>query len=325
MKRCNGCGSVLQCNDVNGEGYTWDISKDICSRCFRLVNYGEYKVVVKDNEDYLKVLEEIDDEDLVVYVSSLINLNMDYIDSFKRVLLVLTKRDVLPKSVVDSKIVNYVERRVKNLIGIEVISSVKNYNLDSLFGKIKKENKSSKVYFVGNTNSGKSTLVNKLVCNYFGKECQVAVSMYPSTTLDKVSIKLGEEEFIDTPGLIDQGSIINYIDSKMLKMITPKKEIKPLTYQLSGKGTLLIANLVRLEYECFSKNSMTVYINNGIAVKKINDKRTDLLEGEVSSFTLGDNKDIVITDLGFLKFVKKIKLKVYTYKGVRVYERDNLI
>ena len=43
----------------------------------------------------------------------------------------------------------------------------------------------------------------------------------------------------------------------------------------------------------------------------------------------GGNKmgkgDIVISDLCFIKFTKAIRLDVYTFDNVLVYERDNLI
>ena len=99
------------------------------------------------------------------------------------------------------------------------------------------------------TNSGKSTLINKLIKNYSNEDIEVTTSMYPSTTLNKIEIKLNELKIVDTPGLISSGSILNSLDLKNIKKITPKKEIKPRSYQLKGTGSLLIENYIRIDYK----------------------------------------------------------------------------
>ena len=58
IKNCTGCGVLLQDENVLQEGYTTSIDNDICQRCFRMKNYGEYQVVTKSNEEYLKILKE---------------------------------------------------------------------------------------------------------------------------------------------------------------------------------------------------------------------------------------------------------------------------
>ena len=93
----------------------------------------------------------------------------------------------------------------------------------------------NKVYLVGETNSGKSTLVNKIIKNYTDSEDMITTSLMPSTTLDTIEIKLDDElMLVDTPGIINKNSIINYIDVKTIKKITPKNEIKPKTFQIKN-------------------------------------------------------------------------------------------
>lgn len=323
IKKCIGCGIILQTTDRKKEGYVDNINKEICERCFRLKNYGEYKEVTLDNELYKKILSEIPKDSLVVYLTSLLNINLDYIKEFKNVIIVLTKKDLLPKSVKDYKIKNYISNIVNNYLDIEIISSVKNYNLDSLISKINKYKKSNDVYFVGMTNSGKSTLINKLIKNYSNKEIEVTTSMYPSTTLNKIEIVLDNLKIIDTPGLLSEGSILNEISQKEIKKITPKKEIKPRSYQLKGKGTLVIENYIRLDY--YSDNNLTIYIANNVNITKMKHNNPKLKDGEKISFNLEDNKDIVIEDLCFIKFTKKCKIDIYTPLKVNIYERENLI
>ena len=130
MIRCLGCGVVLQDKDPDKDGYVIDIKKKLCERCFIIKNYGQSKLVKKTNIDYMHILNNIRDNDIVVYVSSLLTLNLDYLSKFKQVILVLTKRDVLPKSVKDGKIIKYVKDKYKNIIDVITISAYKKYHLD---------------------------------------------------------------------------------------------------------------------------------------------------------------------------------------------------
>ena len=312
-RKCMGCGNILKDDELE---------HNICNRCFRLKHYGEYHVTNKDNDDYLKIINNIDSNDLVIYVTSLLNLTIMDLSKFNNIIVVLTKRDILPKSVKDNKIIDYVKNHY-NFKDIEVISSIKNYNLDNLISKIEKYNK-KKVYLIGNTNSGKSTLLNKLIENYSESDIDITTSMYPSTTLDTIEVKINDIMFIDTPGIIDNGSVINYIDYKMLKKITPKKEVKPRTYQIKGKGSLVIEDLVRIDYET-NDNSMTIYIANSVNILRVGEANPRLKDLPKREFNLENDKDIIITDLCFIKFVKGLKVKIYANNNINVYERDNLI
>ena len=326
IKRCSGCGIVLQDIDSNKDGYVDDINKDLCERCFRLRYYGVYKNTSKDNSSFEKVLDKINNDDLVVFVVNILNLNLDLLSKFKRVLLVITKRDLLPKSIKDYKIIKYIENMsIHNVVDIEVVSSIKNYNLDSLYNKINKYNKTGYAYLVGNTNSGKSTLLNKIIKNYTSLNPNITESMYPSTTLDKIDIVINDKlTIVDTPGIVSCGSVINYMDKKMLKKIIPKAEIRPITFQLSGSGSLIIEDIIRVDYKTIN-TSMTVYMANNLKIRKLADSRSEFLDGIEYSFKLGKGMDIVIEDLLFMKFVSPIDVKIYSYDKYDVRSRDNLI
>ena len=311
-KKCLGCGNLLDDN----------YDKDLCERCFRLKYYGEYQVTNKSNIDYFKILDSISENDLVLYITSIFNINLEYLKKFKNVIIVITKKDILPKSIKDLKIINYIKEHYGEY-DVEVISSFKNYNLDNLMNKIKKYNK-NKVYLVGNTNSGKSTLLNKIINNYSDNNPSITTSIYPSTTLDVINVNIDNIMFIDTPGIIDERSIINYIDNNTLKVITPKKEIKPRTYQIKGKGSLIIENMIRLDYEV-EIGSMTIYISNAVNIVRVGFNNNKLHELEKREFNLEKRKDIVITDLCFIKFVGLVKVQIYANSNIKIYERDNLI
>ncbi|MBQ7137158.1 MAG: ribosome biogenesis GTPase YqeH [Bacilli bacterium] len=331
-KYCIGCGVLLQDENMTIDGYTTSMENDICSRCFRMKNYGEYQIVTKSNEEYIDILKSVNKtNDLVLYIVDLLNLDRDlkhirnYINN--KVILVLSKRDVLPKSVKDEKLIDYFKNMELDYDDIVVVSPNKNYNIDELLHVIKKYKTSKNVYVVGHTNVGKSTLINKLMKNYSENECELTISPLPSTTLNKISIKLSDDlTLIDTPGLIDRGNIVNYVDPSLLKKINPKKEIKPKTYQIKKGQCLIIGNLIRVDYVEGGKNSFTVFMSNDLKVQRFNlQKQEGLKDLYPNELDVLYHEDVVVNGLGFIKIVEKAKVVIYADKNVEIYTRRSLI
>lgn len=323
-KICHGCGINLQNEDLEKDGYVSDLEFSLCERCFRIANYNENKVVLKNNVDYFKIFDNIKDSDLVIYVSSLLTLNLDYLNRFKKVILVLTKRDIIPKSVKNEKIINYLSERYKNILDILVVSAHKNIQIDELYNKMNSYGRKKKIYFVGATNSGKSTLINSLIKNYGDNSKLITTSAFPSTTLGVIPVFLNNLNIYDTPGIVIDGSIINYLNNKDLKKINSKKEIKPITFQLSGSGSVMIDDYLRVDY-ITSKSSMTIYAANSLNIRSISLSNGSFKKYEFCSLDKLCNKDVVIEDIGFLKFTDEVSLKIYYKNCIEIRVRDNLI
>ena len=331
-RHCKGCGILLQDENLLLPGYTTDLSNDICQRCFRIKNYGEYQIVTNNNVEYLKVLEAVGKtNDLVIYVTDLINLEKDF-DIIRniipnRMILVLNKKDVLPKSVKEEKLYDYFKEYNIFFDEIITVSTKNNYNMDYLLKRIKMLQTTKNVYVVGRTNAGKSSLINNIIRNYSESGEELTMSALPSTTLNTVSISLNEHlTLIDTPGLLDSGSIINKLDVDLVKKISPKKEIKPKTYQLRVGQGININDLVRIDYLEGDRNSFTVFVSNELKVSRINSKtNNNLKELDKSTYDVKYDTDIVVNGLGFVKIMNKGKVNVYLDKDVEVYLRKSLI
>lgn len=332
-KKCLGCGVTLQDQNILQEGYITSLENNICQRCFRMKNYGEYQVVTKSNEEYIDILRNVGKtKDLVLYITDLLNLEEDFTEIRNllpnKMILVLNKKDVLPKSVKEKKLIEYLDNLNVKVEEVIVISCSKNYNIDYLMKKIKLHQTSKNVYVVGHTNAGKSSLINKLIKNYSETNQELTMSPLPSTTLNMVNIEINEYlNLIDTPGLVDSGSILNHVDEKLTKKISPKKEIKPRTYQLRKNQSIIIEDLIRIDYIEGDKNSFTVFVSNDLKVKRLlnlmnNEELKDLNK---TTYNVKYDEDLVISGLGFIKIVNKGIIDVYLDKDVKAFTRKSLI
>ena len=332
-KRCAGCGVLLQDENILQEGYTTNLENDLCQRCFRMKNYGEYQVVTKSNEEYIEILKSVGEtKDLVLYITDLLNLekNIEEIRTIipNKMILVLNKMDVLPKSVKEEKLKKYLANKDVNFEEIIVISTEKNYNIDYLLKRIKYFQTSKNVYVVGHTNAGKSSLINKLIKNYSDKTQELTMSPLPSTTLNMVNIEINDHlNLIDTPGLVDTGSILNHVTPEMVKKISAKKEIKPRTYQLRKNQSIIIEDLVRIDYVEGEKNSFTVFVSNDLKIKRLLNlfNNEELKDKNKITYNLKYDEDLAISGLGFIKIVDKGVIDVYIDKDVDTFTRRSLI
>lgn len=337
-KKCLGCGSIMQIENPEQEGYVDEKdynSSIICKRCFRMKYYGEYYPVNKKNDEFIDIVKSINNtDDLVLYVVDLFTLshNINIIHKYlsNDIIIVITKRDIMPKSIKNSKLIKFVEElnEKDNIIDTVIVSSFNNEGLDELYNKIRQYQTSKNVYVVGSTNAGKSTLVNKLVKNYSTEVSNITASIMPSTTLNQINVKLTDDlTLIDTPGIIDETSMINYANPKLLKKIIPKKEIKPITYQINKGKSIEIDEIARIDYNYGGKNSFTLFMSNGLRISQVNvtthvDKYKDLVK---YNFEITGEQDVVINGLGYIKIIEPGLVTVWAPKNIDVSLRSSMV
>lgn len=329
MNKCQGCGAILQNDFIDGIGYAKKIDSNYCERCFRIKHYNDYKRVEKTNDDFMPIIKEINKtKDLVVLLVDLFNIPESLKDITSEldndILLVLTKRDILPVSIYEDRLIEYFSNLSRKIVDTIIISSNKNYNIDEVMDRIVNYKTSKKVYIVGFTNAGKSTFINKILYNYTDKLPSITTSILPSTTIDTIDIEINDNLILtDTPGLIETGSILDLVDEYMLKRIVPKKEIKPITYQIKDKQAIYIDEFIKLEFS--NKNNITIYMSNDLKIErkfKDNDRLSNLIKQTIK---VSEKEDIVITGLGFIKVMKSDDITIYTIKGTKVYTRKSFI
>ena len=324
MNKCLGCGALLQNTDSSLEGYVKDLDNKYCERCFKITHYNDYIFSNKSNLEYLEKIKYINKtKDLVVLTIDFLNMiDLDKIKINNPVLIVFTKKDILPRSVIPSKFISKIKCNldVKDML---FVSSKNHYNLDLLYSLIMKYKISKNVYVVGLTNAGKSSLINKMIKNYSDNSSDITISNLPSTTLDFLEKEINDDLIlIDTPGLLDDRNIIFKIDKDMIKKIVPKKEINPIIFQINRKQSIVVENLFRLDLD---DNNIIMYLSNNLDIQryyKDNDKLNHLHK---YSIKVNDNQDLVIKGLGFIKFKKGCIFNLYLIDDVKYFVRDSIV
>jgi len=363
---CIGCGATIQTTDKTGLGFTpqsalekgLETGEVYCQRCFRLRHYNEITDVQLTDDDFLKLLHEVGDSDaLVVNVIDIFDFNGSVIPGLPRfvsgndVLLVGNKKDILPKSVKPGKISQWLTERAheEGLRPVDVVltSAQNKHAIREVIDKIEHYRKGRDVYVVGVTNVGKSTLINAIIQEITGDQNVITTSRFPGTTLDKIEIPLDDGSYIyDTPGIIHRHQMAHYLTAKNLKYVSPKKEIKPKTYQLNPEQTLFLGGLGRFDFISGEKQGFTAFFDNELKLHRTklegasafygkhlgtlltppnNKEKEDFPKLVQHVFTIKDKTDLVISGLGWIRVTGTAKVAVWAPEGVAVVTRKAII
>lgn len=332
IKKCIGCGAVLQSENMGEEGYIKKekiLTANYCERCFKITHYGN-SFLIEKQVDINEFINKINNQKKpVIYLLDLTcisNTTLELLKNIKtKIYLVLTKRDLIPKSVKDKKLISYIKENYINIEDIMIVSSNKMWNIDNLYNKLKKDN-IKEAYVLGYTNSGKSTLINSLLKSK-GKNPSIVTSMVPNTTCELINIDLdGFLTIIDTPGFINENSIVNFLNIKEYLKLIPKKEIKPKIYNLRPGFTIIIENIIRIENNTEENVNLIFYLKNELKYKKVKITTSDELKILTrKTIELNGSEDIIIEGLGFIKCPKKTKLTIYINNDKIITKRKKMI
>ena len=360
--KCYGCGVTLQQEDKTKIGYVPKNTKNkdgpmLCLRCFQLQHYHKIEKTTMANDDFLHILQNISETNsLVVYIIDIFDFNGSIIRGLARhidndLIVVANKRDILPKSLSDRKIIHWLQKQlhVQGIKPLDVLltSGKKNYQLDALLSALDTYRKGRDVYVIGVTNVGKSSLINALLKHYSNEtNTFITTSELPGTTLDLIAIPLDDKSFLyDTPGIINMHQIAHKVAPTDLASIMPSGELRPKTYQLQSEQTLYFGGLARMDFISGNPAGYTCYFSRSINVHRTKTKKADALynthqtlspciqeitkieDMKTYEFTLPKAKvDIVISGLGFITTKNpKAIIAILAPKGVSVVLRESLL
>jgi 30S ribosome assembly GTPase len=346
---CQGCGIALQTIDPAKEGFSPKVNAILCKRCYRLTHYGELQLSANHRiktEALLKKLASLDA--LFLWVIDLFHLEESMIDGLirhlpqKDIIIVATKRELLPATLSQHKITSMIQQRCKssNIIpkGIVVVSDFGKDGTTDVFKAIDIFRNNRDVVVFGVANAGKSTLINAL----FPHRLPLTVSQFPGTTIDLIPIVERGYTIYDTPGIEMRNHFLDLLSANQVKILQPKTAIKPIVYQLSSKQTLIIGQIAMIHIDIKDEVSAVLYLPEGVDVHRTKtenaqaywDKHTD---GKVpylsQKFELiehtwkkSDEKtDVVLMYIGFISILGDCTIKTQAIEPCGIFVRKAVI
>ncbi len=299
-KKCLGCGIALQNNDEQNLGYTPNIEKDYCMRCFKLKHYGKNikEDILIDNKSIVDKINQ--SKVFTLFLTDFLNISWEVIETYKNIktnkCLVITKKDLFPNNIIIEKFINNIKKTYEIDSKIYFIS-VKE-DLSSFYKEIFDKRK---VLLAGYTVAGKSSLINKITGS------NILESKTQTTTLDFIEIKHGENIFYDTPGFLYKNKIGEVSFNKKIK-----PNVKQIKYNEEVKIDKYILN-------SNVDNNLIFYIPNYLDIIKRKNKTELNLRINVPK-----NSDLVIKGLGFIN-VKQSSIIKTNIPAYLIEVRDSLV
>lgn len=360
-KHCVGCGIKLQNENSDLEGYTpKEIKKNedmYCQRCFQLKHYGKYTLNKLTRDDYRREVNSLLDKvDLVIPVFDIIHFegafDVDILDILreKDSIIVINKLDLIPMDKHPSEVANWVKNRLAEEgiapLDIAIVSTKNGYGINGIYKKIKHfypDGVNGMV--IGVTNVGKSSIINRLV----GKKI-ATVSKYPGTTLKNVLNKIPYTNIglYDTPGLIPEGRISDYLCDVCAQKTVPSTEISRKTFKTKKDRVIMIGNLLdfRILNEDETKPIFTLFASREIPFHETNiEKAKELKQNnyfdipcekcrekfnsqkkEKKTILINQGEELVFKGLGWIS-VKRgpLKIELTIPSGVELISRKAFI
>ena len=345
MTTCKGCGVKLQSDDSLKVGYQINEKHAYCQRCYRLVHYGEITHTLSMDFNYQTIANQINlSASLLVWIVDLLDIESSLISginrifNYQKIIIIATKRDLLPKKVNDKKLIAFIKGRL-NAFDIEIKDILlvgKTTKTDLILNYIKSHLTSQQVTFIGQANAGKSTLINRLTHNN-----SLTVSYYPGTTLDMITLNYPEFTIYDSPGFGNPHNYLWYLKKEDLKYVIFKNPLKEKIYQIYSAQSFAIENLVRFDISPQDKCSVVFYFSEFLNIHRGKLINADKYWDNINSNLLKTNNliikkkhlnllpapfDIVIKGLGWIKIINPIdSLSVYVHQDVDVIIRKVMI
>lgn len=365
--RCYHCGAILQCENENEKGYiipeslhrATPIQIIYCDRCFETMKaFNNSELEQKVDQEVLKILDDAFATDaLIIWVVDLFSfngtLNSEIAKKVKKlnVIVVGNKRDLFPLNVKDESLVEYLNTTF-NAYGIKpksvrLLGATNKIDSKQLIDSVNTARKGHDVYMIGNSTSGKTSIINRAMKGFENKTTrQIKTITYPGTSVNVLEIPLSRSSFFyELPGISQTTSATGKLEKDVVRQIVPKKAVKLITRTMSAGDALMVGSLAAFEIIKGKTTNYRFYSAEGVETRKVQSKKLDdyinennirrfarpvserlvsFLDYDMFEYAMENDKkwhDIAIEGLGWLSFIAQGQMiRVRLPKGVALKE-----
>ncbi len=365
--RCYHCGAILQCENENEKGYiipeslhrATPIQIIYCDRCFETMKaFNNSELEQKVDQEVLKILDDAFATDaLIIWVVDLFSfngtLNSEIANKIKKlnVVVVGNKRDLFPVNMKDESLVEYLVDRF-NAYGIKpksvrLLGATNKIDSKELIDSMNAARKGHDVYMIGNSTSGKTSIINRAMKGFENKTSrQIKTITYPGTSVNVLEIPLSRSSFFyELPGISQTTSATGKLEKDVIRQIVPKKAVKVITRTMSAGDALMVGSLAAFEVIKGKTANYRFYSAEGVETRKVQSKKLDdyinennirrfarpvserlvsFLDYDMFEYAMENDKkwhDIAIEGLGWLSFIAQGQMiRIRLPKGVALKE-----
>ena len=365
--RCYHCGAILQCENENEKGYiipeslhrATPIQIIYCDRCFETMKaFNNSELEQKVDQEVLKILDDAYATDaLIIWVVDLFSfngtLNSEIAKKVKKlnVVAVGNKRDLFPANVKEESLVEYLVETF-NAYGIKpksvrLLGATNKIDSKELIDSMNAARKGHDVYMIGNSTSGKTSIINRAMKGFENKTSrQIKTITYPGTSVNVLEIPLSRSSFFyELPGISQTTSATGKLEKDVIRQIVPKKAVKVITRSMSAGDALMVGSLAAFEVIKGKATNYRFYSAEGVETRKVQSKKLDdyinennirrfarpvserlvsFLDYDMFEYAMENDKkwhDIAIEGLGWLSFIAQGQMiRVRLPKGVALKE-----
>lgn len=351
---CQGCGARFQNEDPKGFGYLPENlvqeAAVLCQRCFRIQHYGrDEHGPVSSHESIQAIKAGLSWCSGVVLVTDLLDFEASLARELlrliggKTMILAVNKVDLLPEQTPVAETESWVRRRLVTHKGLQarplLISARNGYGFVALAQLL--ETMGPRILFVGVTNAGKSSVLQRLLQMRIGGgqrgSLKPTISPYPGTT---VSVSRWHCPnglvFADSPGYVVGNRVSDLVKAECARKIIPHRRLSSHLYPVTAGDLIYIAGLCGME--CLSGNGLLLgYAGSEIKWEKSSTRHMEkwlfqfrgpckASSWEKREFRLKPGEDLVVNGLGWVSARQApLTLRAHFPAGVKLTVRPNLI
>ncbi len=294
VRRCYGCGAILQGEDPSKEGYIAPrlLSSNLdtilfCDKCYNEERFNQQPHPLTAGQGFLTMLSDAAASDaLIVYVVDLFSFECSFVrevnETIKNspLLVIANKRDLLPSSAKDDDLREYVAHRFRaarlkvkaeDVVLASLSESMEDQDYQAL---IDQKRRAHDVYVIGAQKAGKTIFLQTFLRHYVNRSNRnIVTKNYPGTDLRLLEIPLdGSSSIYDTPGTPLNNTLPAKLETGAGFEFYPTIPVAARKEQLSAGDSLFIGGVARIDLLKTAKKGrqeVRLYFGDKVRTKKV--------------------------------------------------------